>query len=273
MSAAEHLAGELLCLAFCWRLDRRDGVTIGLTSHDRDLSAHGLLYRAAPGLTPSSIARGAGLDAEDMDLKGALTSDAISAADLEAGRWDGAALRLHLTGWDAPGALWLELARGELGAVERAGDAFTVELRGPASALEAPVAPETSPTCRAELGDARCRVDLAPLRRIATLAGGEGDVLTIAGGGLAADHWRFGRMRWLTGRNAGFTRLIRAHDAASVTLDDPPPFADAPGALVELTQGCDRRMESCANRFANAANFRGEPNLPGNDLLSRYPGA
>jgi hypothetical protein len=32
------LAQELAAFAFCWRLERRDGVTIGLTSHDRDLT-------------------------------------------------------------------------------------------------------------------------------------------------------------------------------------------------------------------------------------------
>jgi hypothetical protein len=42
------------------------------------------------------------------------------------------------------------------------------------------------------------------------------------------------------------------------------------GVLVELVEGCDRRFVTCCQRFANAANFRGEPYLPGNDLLTRY---
>ncbi len=55
-----------------------------------------------------------------------------------------------------------------------------------------------------------------------------------------------------------------------MTLRDPPAFATLAGALVELVEGCDRRFETCCTRFANAANFRGEPFLPGNDLLTRY---
>lgn len=273
MSAAEELESALLTLTFCWRLDRRDGVSIGLTSHDRNLTVGGLLYRAAPGLVPSSIVRGTGLDAQDMDLKGALTSDAIAAADLDAGRWDGAALALFVTQWAAPGTLWLELARGELGAVERTGEQLSVELRGPASVLERAVAPETSASCRADFGDARCRVDLAPLRRIASVTAVAEDVVTVNGGGLVADVYRFGRARWLTGANAGFTQVVRGNDAVTVTLSDPPHFGVNGGELLLLTQGCDRRMATCSTRFANAANFRGEPYLPGNDLLSRYPGA
>ena len=272
-AASEILAHDLVTLAFCWRLDRRDGVSIGLTSHDRDLSAHGITYRAAPGLVPSAVTRGVGLDAEDMELKGALSSDAITDADLDAGRWDGAALRLHVTEWEAPGVLWVELMRGHLGAVEREGERFSAELRGPAVALEGAVAPETSAGCRAQLGDGQCRVDLGPLRKVVSVGAWDGDVVTVAGGGLSVDLYRFGRLRWLTGENAGVVQAIRSNDAAHVTLTDAPPFAAVAGALAEITQGCDRRIETCADRFANAANFRGEPYLPGSDLLTRYPGA
>ena len=45
------------------------------------------------------------------------------------------------------------------------------------------------------------------------------------------------------------------------------------GCRIELREGCDKRFETCVSRFANAINFRGEPHLPGNDLLTRYPGA
>jgi hypothetical protein len=45
------------------------------------------------------------------------------------------------------------------------------------------------------------------------------------------------------------------------------------GMRALLTQGCDKRLATCSGRFGNAVNFRGEPFLPGMDLLTRYPGA
>ena len=56
-------------------------------------------------------------------------------------------------------------------------------------------------------------------------------------------------------------------------LRDPPRFAPAVGDMVEIMEGCDKSFATCTARFANAANFRGEPHLPGMDLLTRYPGA
>lgn len=273
MTADEILAQELVALAFCWRLERRDGVTIGLTSHDRDLTVGGLVYCAAPGMIPSAVSRGIGLDAESMDLKGAITSDAISESDLQAGRWDGAALFLHLTEWTEPGTLWLELMRGELGTVESEGERFSVELAGPAAVLSRPVAPETSPGCRARLGDKACRADLAKHRRMVTISAVADEVATVSGGGLTPGDYVFGSLRWLEGANCGLTQAIVANDAGSVTLADSPAFDVAAGTRTLLTVGCDKRLATCSVRFANAANFRGEPYLPGTDLLTRYPGA
>jgi len=43
------------------------------------------------------------------------------------------------------------------------------------------------------------------------------------------------------------------------------------GLRVLVREGCDHTLDTCATRFAHAANFRAEPLLPGNDLLARYP--
>ena len=94
-------------------------------------------------------------------MEGALTSDAITAADLKAGRWDGAAVCVFMVDWEAPDGETLALARGELGEVSIRGDAFEAELKGPTAALDRPVVEQTSPECRARLGDKRCRIDLA----------------------------------------------------------------------------------------------------------------
>src|SRR3546814_18135773 len=97
--------------------------------------------------SPSAVSVGAGLDVDSMDVKGALTSDAISEAVLTAGRWDGAALALYLTAWSAPGELWMELARGEMGTVGQGGQAFTDGLRGPVRSEGCRVGKERCSTC------------------------------------------------------------------------------------------------------------------------------
>ena len=276
---ADWLAPELTCIALCWRLDRRDGLALGFTSHDRDLTIGGLVYRAAPGMLPSAVSLSDGFDVDTLDVSGALTSDAISDADLAAGRWDGARVRLFAVDWERPEDEALPLARGELGDVTVRDGGFSAELRGPTALLERPVVEATSPECRAELGDPRCRVDMAGRRRIVRIAAVEDNatIRVALAEGVANAHG-YGRMRWIDGANSGLSAMILSSGPASgggtrIVLREPPALAMTAGDLVELTEGCDRAFATCRARFANAANFRGEPYLPGNDLLTRYPGA
>lgn len=253
-------------LTLCWRIERRDGVTIGLTAHDRDLVVDGLTCRAAPGMTPSAIVRDDTLEAPAMTVEGALSHAAIAGRDLRAGRYDGARVAVFAVDWERPGAP-VPVASGRIGTVETGRGSFAAELLGGEVRLEAPVVEATSPGCRATLGDRRCRVAMRGRRRIVGVTRVEGErVVLAAGAGFAR-----GRLRWIGGANGGLSAFIVAADAGSVTLEAPPRF-DGAGALVELSEGCDGTLATCRDRFGNVANFRGEPHLPGIDLLTRYPG-
>lgn len=263
---------DLTTLAICWRLERRDGVAIGLTGHDRDLTVDGLTYRAAPGMVPSAIERSDGLEPDTMDAAGALVSGAITESELLAGRWDGAAVSVFAVDWAADSAP-IPLGEGTVGAVETKDGGFTAELAGATVRLAAPVVEETSAECRAELGDRRCRVAMRGRRRLARVVAGEGASVTLDAGEPVADAYGWGVLRWLEGPNCGLDSAVAVSSGTGLTLRAPPPFAVTAGTLVRVEEGCDKTIATCAGRFANAANFRGEPYLPGIDLLTRYPGA
>ncbi len=269
----DFLERDLTTIAFCWRLERRDGIALGFTTHDRDLMRGGLTYRAAPGMLPSSISVSDGFQAESLDIKGALTSDAISAADLAAGRWDGAQVSVFMIDWEAPEGEAYAVARGELGEVWIKADAFEAELRGPAALLDAPPAEQTSPECRAMLGDRKCRVDMTGRTRLTRIAAIVADEIVEVEAAGDDNEFGGGRLRWLGGANSGLESAVLRSEAAVLTLYEPPVLPPAPGDLIEIVEGCDKMLTTCAARFGNALNFRGEPHLPGMDLLTRYPGA
>jgi uncharacterized phage protein (TIGR02218 family) len=266
------LRGALTTIALCWRIERRDGVAIGLTDHDADLTIDGLVHRAAPGMTPSAIERGDGLIADTMDVSGALTSDAISERDLLAGRSDGARVRVFAVDWTgAEGRV--DLGEGVIGAVETKNGGFTAELVGASAGLDRPVGEETSPECRAKLGDRRCGVAMAGRRRFARVLSVAERVLTLNGAEPVAGAYAGGLLRWFGGANSGLSAAIAVSGDATVTLRADPMLPVVAGDLVEVSEGCDKSLATCAARFGNVSNFRGEPYLPGIDLLTRYPGA
>jgi uncharacterized phage protein (TIGR02218 family) len=265
------LDGELTSAALCWRLERMDGAGIALTSHDAALESGGVGYEAMPGIVPAAVTRSLGLDAHSGEVAGALSTDKLDENDLAIGRWNGAQVRLTVVNWQEPELDPVPLIAGELGTVSIDDDSFSAELVGAAAKLDQPVCPATSAECRAQFGDKQCRVDLAGRTiRAAVIASGEG-ALTLDTS--VDDRFVLGRLRYMSGANCGLISVILTAEGATVQVRDLPRATVETGCVVELREGCDKRFDTCVSRFANAVNFRGEPHLPGNDLLTRYPGA
>jgi uncharacterized phage protein (TIGR02218 family) len=265
------LDGELTSAALCWRLERMDGAGLALTSHDAPLETEGVSFEPAPGIVPASVTRSLGLDPHSGEVAGALSADALDENDLAVGRWNGAQARLTVVDWQEPELDPIQLISGELGSVSIDGDSFSAELVGAAAKLDRPVCPATSAECRAQFGDKQCRVDLAGRTIRANVIASSQGALTLDTD--IDDRFVLGRLRYTSGANCGLTSVILTAEGSTVQVRDLPRALVEIGCVVELREGCDKRFESCVSRFANAVNFRGEPHLPGNDLLTRYPGA
>lgn len=123
------------------------------------------------------------------------------------------------------------------------------------------------------LGDNRCRVAMAGRRRFARVRAVEGASVMLDQREPVADAYGGGTLRWLGGAACGLEQAILRSDGERVTLSAEAAGGAAPGLLVLLREGCDKTVATCVARFGNVVNFRGEPYLPGMDLLTRYPGA
>jgi uncharacterized phage protein (TIGR02218 family) len=160
-------------VATFWRIRRCDGVTLGLTSHDRDLWFDGVRHRAAPGMSPSAIRRSSDLASDSAEVHGALTHDSIAADDLGAGRFDGAGVEIGVVDWETLDRA--VLYRGEIGGVTEEAGRFGAELISAKAALEADLVPRTSPTCRARFGGPGLRAERRALHARGGAGGGGHD--------------------------------------------------------------------------------------------------
>lgn len=257
-------------VATFWRVLRRDGVTLGFTTHDRDLRFDGVNHRATPGMVPSAIRRSADLEPDSAEVQGALSHDSISAADLALGRFDQARVLIGLVDWESLDSH--VLYRGAIGTVAEQAGEFTATLQSRKTELLRDPVPRTSPSCRAAFCGPGCalpgaRFDHQGIVATCDLAANSVSVTTAAPPDLLVG----GQLRWLDGPLAGLAMGIAALDGTALVLDQPLDLVPTVGARVLLREGCDRTLDTCATRFGNAVNFQGEPFLPGNDLVTRYP--
>jgi hypothetical protein len=267
-------------VARCWKLTRRDGVVFGFTDHDRDLSFDGTVFRAGTGLSAAALSQTTGLAVDNGEAIGALSDAAVTEADISAGRFDGSEVEAWLVQWAEPANRVMQF-RGSIGEISRANGAFTAELRGLAEALNVPDGARLPEDLPGRSG--RCGVRGRPVRA----------------GILGQCHGRLGRgwpplsffrhssirralvrTRSVFGARRGGYGAVRCDQARH----PPGPMArgrssfgtgcaqrSPPVTAVRLTAGCDKRMETCRLKFSNLLNFRGFPDIPGDDWLVAHP--
>jgi uncharacterized phage protein (TIGR02218 family) len=272
----DHLDTGATTLAWCWKVERRDGTILGFTDHDRDLAFDGVSFAAATGFTASEVVSSLGLSVDNLEVEGALAAAAITEADLAAGLYDGATVELWRVNW-ADASQRVLMRKGALGEVSRGELAFTAELRGLAHALQQATGRTYQRLCDADLGDARCGVDIdAPeFKGSGTVDAVSDDrLLTVSGLGAFDSNWfRFGKLTWTSGNNAGRIAEIKAHARGStvtLTLWQRAPSAVSAGDGFTVTAGCDKTLAICKAKFDNVASFRGFPHMPGNDRAFAY---
>lgn len=259
---------ELDTVATFWRIYRRDGAALAFTSHDRDLSFGGLKHLAAPGMIPAAIRLTAELANDSAEVQGALSHDSIREGELAAGLFDEAAIEIGAVDWAS-----LDhhtLYTGQIGRIEDDSTQFAAELRSTKSLLEQDLVPRTSPTCRAEFCGRGCGLSAARYTAIHRLAQLDLEGNRVRFANLNGEAHLDGRLRFLAGPQTGVTFGIIDAENDWLVLDRPLVAGTPLLARAELREGCDHTIATCAQRFGNAANFRGEPFLPGNDLLARY---
>ncbi|WP_444455636.1 DUF2163 domain-containing protein [Rhodobacter capsulatus] len=278
-SLKAHLAQGVTTLARAWALVRADGRVLGFTDHDRVLAFEGITFEPGSGMTAKALMQSTGLSVDNTESYGALSSEAITEADILAGRYDGAEVRVWLVNWADPSERVLTF-RGRLGEVSRGAGGFTAELRGLTEALGLEQGRIYHPRCAAVLGDGQCRFDLTKdgYALEATLSGVEEAVLLRIGEGAGfEDRWfEKGRLVVLGGAAVGLIGVVkndRLQSDGSRLIElwqrlGADPMA---GDLVRIEPGCDKRAETCRLKFDNFLNFRGFPHIPGEDWLVSYP--
>lgn len=164
---AAHLKADTTTLVTAVKLTRQDGVVQGYTTHDKpltfDCDGQGLVtYQPQGGYNRSAIASQLSLATDNLELEGLLDDDAITEADLLTGKYDNAELKFMLVNWQDLSQGVLKLRQGYIGQITLHRDTFVAEVRGLMDAYGQVIGELYTPDCRADLGDARCKVVLDP---------------------------------------------------------------------------------------------------------------
>lgn len=275
------LAKRPLTLVPCWLVTARDGTVSRFTRHDADIVVNkGALAGTYLWQNPIEATAFRGADdvsVQNMEVQLPLES-ALARAAVRAGEFDGVRYTIFLTDWQAPSNVGIVVMSGTVGNVQMVDDVVArFELRGLKQYLQQNIVEAVSLGCRAQLGDARCGVDVEALRVSGTVASVSSARRIFVGSGLgapAAEYYTAGEVTWTSGDNDGITMEVKQHPSGqNLELLEPLPHDIQAGDAFTIIPGCLRRLaEDCRDKFDNVVNFRGEPYAPDlNDLSSETP--
>lgn len=158
-----HLQQEVTTICTCWEVKRRDGTFLYFTDHDRDIVYLGNRYLSKYGYKRTNISNTSSLDVDNLDIDGFLNSDAISTQDVRNGLYDYAEVKIFAVNWKDLSMGDIKLRRGFLGEVVLTDSGkFKAELRSITQSLAQNTLQIYQPTCRADVGDSRCKFPIDP---------------------------------------------------------------------------------------------------------------
>lgn len=274
----DHLDTGTTTLARCWAVVRRDGETFGFTDHDGPLTFEGITFKADSGMTARAIMSGSGLSVDNTEAMGALSDVAITEVDIEAGRFDGAEVKAWLVNWADVSQHQLRFA-GTIGELRRSGGAFHAELRGLTELLNQPQGRVYQTPCSSILGDSACGFDLDTegfSTELPAEAVEERRRFLFADMDTFEPGWfERGRLIVMSGDAAGLIGSIKrdrfVDGVRQIEIWEGFRSQIQEGDTIRLEAGCDKRSATCRLKFNNFLNYRGFPDIPGDDWLASTP--
>jgi hypothetical protein len=243
-----------LTFCWCWLITRLDGLMVGFTSIDLELAIASVVYRPFTGFEPGAAQWSQGLDKTDSQtLAGILDLP----ASFESSRTNP--------------LKFIELPRGYIAEIKSNNLGYEIKVKDELSLLDRSIGTNTSMTCRCNLGDDRCRVNLTPFTWQVTVTEAESRRNFKILGNFPDNYFDRGRLKFTSGNNAQIHRDIGFHVGSSLILYEPLPFEINVGDTLTVISGCVKTELACVVKFRNFANFQGEPDIPTTDLAINTP--
>lgn len=295
-----HLQSDCTTLCTLFLCVRTDGFVVALTDLDRDVTYTSTVgvkanvsvtYAAEDGMTRTADAANSDLSPDNLDVDAFLDSEAITEKDIRGKLYDAATIEIRVVNYADLTMGEVKIRVGTIGKIVTKNGVLTAELRGLLQQLANVIGDVYGPVCRAELGDVKCKVDMDKYIQDGSVESVVSAVSIVPNAGLLqigsatpsnpapAGWFDDGILTWTSGDNSGLSNQIKSWDGTTLIFTLPmfaQPTGGTPsvGDTFTITPGCNHSADpdtgDCQNKFQNIINFRGEPNIPGQDQVLKY---
>ena len=258
-------------LAYCWLITTEDGEQLGFTDSDADLQISNITYKAVQGYSGVALQSTASSSIDNTSVSFLLNFEGTEEDKLLSGAYDFADIEIFLVNYLSVASGIIRLKKGFIGEIKIDDVKATANIIGLTQKLEVPALEYYSNNCRATLGDSKCKFVFAASPFITT-----GNITNVFNnrafntditGSAVNDFYKYGIIEWTSGLNIGRKAEVKTYLQTNsyIELFDEMFSNLAFNDSFILKAGCDKKLQTCKNKFNNIVNFRGEPFIPGRD--------
>lgn len=278
--AIEFPKHPIICVARmtnAWRAVALDGTIMRVTDHDASLVIDGEVYGPAGAFDASAQRFEVGLAESSVEASGPMSASGITFAQMWGRRWNGARVDHYIVDWLYPWAGKYRKTTLILRSPKFDGERFTIQAMGLSGLLQRARGKFHLRDCPYDVGDDDCMVDMSARTaqdEVTSVTDSLREFSASAlSGSWADDTFNFGKLIWTSGANIGIKCQVDDYTQATRTikLRAQTPFAIANGDDFVVSQGCDRKAQTCKDKFFNYLNYGGKEHMPGTHKVMQSP--
>ncbi len=129
---------------------------------------------------------------------------------------------------------------------------------------------QSSISCRANFGDAKCGVNLNQYKKKYKIKNIKSYVVTLLEMDCNNGYYNLGQAFFWDNLERIISFKIITHSNNQITLEKNFSEECFKKEEVILLAACDKKFIICCNKFNNAVNFRGEPNIDQHSFLKNH---
>ncbi|MDR0572172.1 MAG: DUF2163 domain-containing protein [Rickettsiales bacterium] len=256
----------------CFKITLKNHEVLTYTENSEDLIVDNLVYRSCDGIDLKTINQYGDATENSVNIVGFVNDGNINERDIVMGKFDDAKIDIFLVNKNVLDGEKIYLSKGYFKDIQLIDDKFFINIEGILTALKKPITENYSPLCRASFCDVRCKLNEENHSFVGSVDGVNSKISFFSNDlvDFEKNYFKYGIVTFMEGEDTRERIMIRENNQGTIILSNGLGRDIIVGDGFKIMAGCDKTIETCAKKFNNNINFRGEPNIPRTKIYQFY---
>lgn len=261
----ESLESDSIILKKCFKIRLKNETVLSFTEFSEDIEFDGTVYKSFD-ISNKKYSNFSDIMTDDTEIIAVIDDDSIKKEFILSNDFDNAEIEIFFVNVEHLDYGSVILTSGFIDSVSMVENKVYFNINGKLGLLEKTIGDTYSPLCRAKFCDKKCSLNIANYRFSGKVTNVIEDTVFYTNDPIIKskekDYFKYGYLEFISGENIGRTIEIKQSESGDITISASLARKIKVDDEFNIFTGCDKKFETCCEKFNNAVNFRGEPNLP-----------